>query len=177
LPQPCQQIRQAHPGQGLKEAGTCAAISGDVAGDLVDPAAPVISGRDDRDFVHVGERRASALTISGMEVKSLSINRRLVIFLERFGFHVHRLGFGPRPFLKMISASASPFARMADAWPSASAVRRCFSAAAGFRCVAARFRLLEDSCDQSFSRRLISASWTLTLAFFFDLLQRGPVRR
>ncbi len=50
---------------------------------------------------------ASARTTSGMVVISLSTDRRLVELLVGLGLHVHGAA-SASPFLKMISASASP---------------------------------------------------------------------
>jgi len=70
----------------------------------------------------------------------------------------------------MISASASPFARMADAWPSASAVRRCSRRRQGFDALPLDFGSLEDSCDQFLLTAIDFCFLDLDLAFFFDLL-------
>src|SRR5713101_5619050 len=72
---------------------------------------------------------ARARTISGMLANSLSMTAAWLYSWKASAFTFIALA-SASPFLKMISASASPWARIDDAWPSASAIRRCFSAAA-----------------------------------------------
>ena len=72
---------------------------------------------------------AIALTTSGKPVINLSIDRGLVVLLVGFGLHIHRLRFGIALLEDDLGFGFTLRANRRR-WPSASAIRRCFSASA-----------------------------------------------
>ena len=65
-----------------------------VAGDLVHAGRIAIAGRDDGDFVDIGERRRQCSHYFRQPGEQFVDDRGLVVFLEGLGFDVHGLGFG-----------------------------------------------------------------------------------
>ena len=103
------------PESASKSAGTCAAIFGHVAGDLVHAGGVAVAGRDDRDLVDVARAAPPApRTISGMPVISLSTTAAWLYSWNASAF-TFMARASASPFLKMMSASASPCARIGAA--------------------------------------------------------------
>src|ERR1043166_2575010 len=117
------------PDSASNSAGTCAAIA--VMSPVILCAPAVLASPVDTTVIlsMLASGAASALTISGMPLISLSTTAAWFHswYASAFTFLARA---SASPFLKMISASASPCARVDTARPSASAMRRWRSAAA-----------------------------------------------
>ena len=82
------------PDSASNSAGTCAAIFGDVAGDLVHAGRIAVAGRDDRDLVDIRQRTGQRLHDLRQSGDQLVDDRGLVVLLEGLGLHVHGASFG-----------------------------------------------------------------------------------
>ena len=82
---------------------------------------------------------ASARTISGKAGDQFVDDGGLVVFLIRFGFHVHGPGFGFTFLEDDLGFGFTLRARIADACPSASIVSAASRLRPAFRCGVSRF--------------------------------------
>src|SRR5260370_5339742 len=118
-----EEFRYLHAGKRFKKRGHLRGNLGDVPGQLVRAGGIAVSSGNDGHLIHFAERLAESRTISGNPVNSLSITAAWLYSWKASALTFMALA-SASPFLKIISASASPCARIAEARPSASVIER-----------------------------------------------------